>query len=82
MQAMKYLENPQEQSSLLDSDLKNVKKESLSVVCNVVNLCMEQEQTKRPSMQTITAMLEEGIDTSTAAVLKDSYLSWADLEIS
>lgn len=81
MQAMKYLENPQEQSNLLDPELKNVKKENLSVVCNAVSLCMEQEQTKRPSMQIITAMLEEGIDTSTAAVLKDSNLAWADLEI-
>lgn len=79
---MKYLDDPQERSNLLDPELKNVKKESLSVVCNVVSLCMEREQTKRPSMQIITAMLEEGIDTSTAAVLKDSNLAWADLEIS
>jgi hypothetical protein len=81
MQAIKYLENPQEQSNLLDPELKNVKKESLLVVCNVVSLCMQQEQTKRQSMQIITAMLEEGIDTSTAAILKDSNLSWGDLEI-
>ncbi|XP_078167006.1 putative LRR receptor-like serine/threonine-protein kinase At1g63430 [Carex rostrata] len=80
--AMKYLDDPQERSNLLDPELKNVKKESLSVVCNVVSQCMESEQTKRPSMQVITAMLEEGIDTSTAAVLKDSNLAWADLEIS
>ncbi|KAJ4812005.1 Protein kinase family protein [Rhynchospora pubera] len=80
--AIKYLENPQENSNLLDPELKNVKKESLSVVCNVVSLCIEHDQTKRPSMQKITAMLEEGIDTSTAAVLKDSNLAWADLEIS
>jgi hypothetical protein len=46
MQAIKYLENPQEQSNLLDPKLKNVKKESLLVVCNVVSLCMEQAQTE------------------------------------
>jgi hypothetical protein len=68
MQAIKYLENPQEQSNLLDPKLKNVKKESLLVVCNVVSLCMEQAQIKRPLMQIITAMLEEGIDTSTSVV--------------
>ncbi|KAJ3680365.1 hypothetical protein LUZ60_016643 [Juncus effusus] len=80
--AMKYLDNMEERSNLVDPNLNNVKNENLNVLCNVVSLCTEQEQSKRPSTESITAMLEEGIDTSTAAVLKDSNLAWAELEIS
>ncbi|XP_020094316.1 probable LRR receptor-like serine/threonine-protein kinase At1g63430 [Ananas comosus] len=80
--ALQYLGDPQDISKLVDPELKNVKPETLSVVCNAVSLCLEHEPTKRPSMQIITAVLEAAIETLPAAVLKDTPLAWAELVVS
>lgn len=80
--AREYLENPDERSKLVDPDLKNVQPDDLSVICSVVSLCIEREPIKRPSMQVLSAMLEDGIDTSATALLKESPLVWAELAIS
>lgn len=81
-QALQYLGDPQDISKLVDPELENVRPETLSVVCDVVSLCLEHEPTKRPSMQIITAVLEAAIETLPAAVLKDTPLAWAELVIS
>ncbi|XP_074590404.1 LOW QUALITY PROTEIN: putative LRR receptor-like serine/threonine-protein kinase At1g63430 [Curcuma longa] len=80
--ATKYLHNPEEISKLVDPELKNTKSEDLAVICSVVSLCIEPDPTKRPSMQIITAALENGIDLSAAALLKESPLAWAELALS
>ncbi|KAG6529138.1 hypothetical protein ZIOFF_011333 [Zingiber officinale] len=80
--ATKYLQNPEEISKLVDPELKNTKSEDLAVICSAVSLCIEPDPTKRPSMQIITAALENGIDLSPAALLKESPLAWAELALS
>ncbi|XP_073106395.1 probable LRR receptor-like serine/threonine-protein kinase At1g63430 isoform X2 [Elaeis guineensis] len=80
--ALKYLQNPEEISKLLDPELKNVRSDDIAVICSVVSLCIEPDSSKRPSMQIITAMLENGIDLSAAALLKESPLAWAELALS
>ena len=64
---------------LVDPELKNVKTEDLYVICDVVSLCIDPEPSKRPSMQIICAMLEDGIDISVTAVLNQSSMAWAEL---
>ena len=66
---------------LVDPELKNVKTEDLYVICDVVSLCIDPEPSKRPSMQIICAMLEDGIDTSVTAVLNQSSMAWAELAL-
>ncbi|XP_008778738.2 probable LRR receptor-like serine/threonine-protein kinase At1g63430 [Phoenix dactylifera] len=80
--ALKYLQNPEEKSKLIDPELENVKSDDIDVICSVVSLCIEPDPSKRPSMQIITAMLENGIDLSAAALLKESPLAWAELALS
>ncbi|XP_042382975.1 probable LRR receptor-like serine/threonine-protein kinase At1g63430 [Zingiber officinale] len=80
--ATEYLQNPEEKVKLVDPGLKNVKSEDLTVICSVVSLCIEPDPTKRPSMQAITGMLEEKIELSAAALLKESPLVWAELALS
>ncbi|WOK92795.1 hypothetical protein Cni_G01487 [Canna indica] len=80
--ATAYLQNPEEIGKLIDPELKNVKSEDLGVICSVVSLCIEPDPTKRPSMQIISAVLENGIDLSAAALLKESPLAWAELALS
>ncbi|RRT84690.1 hypothetical protein B296_00013665 [Ensete ventricosum] len=79
--ATQYLQCPEEIGKLVDPELENVKSEDLTVLCSVVNLCIESDPTKRPSMQTVSAMLENGIDLSAAAILKESSLAWAELAL-
>ncbi|XP_020260548.1 probable LRR receptor-like serine/threonine-protein kinase At1g63430 [Asparagus officinalis] len=80
--AMERLHHPEKMSTLVDPELKNVKAEDLSVICDVVSLCIDPEPSKRPSMQIICAMLEDGIDTSITAVLNhQSSLAWAELAL-
>lgn len=64
-------------SMIVDPELENVKNEDLTVICDVVSLCIDPEPSKRPSMQIICAMLEDGIDTSLTASLYDSSIAWA-----
>ncbi|KAG0496807.1 hypothetical protein HPP92_001498 [Vanilla planifolia] len=79
--AAEYLQKPDEIWKLVDPDLKDVKAEELAVICSVVSLCIDPDPSKRPSMQIIAAVLENGIDISAAAVLKDSPLAWAELAL-
>jgi hypothetical protein len=76
------LDQPEEFSKLADPMLQSVNQESLGIVCNVVNLCIDLEPSRRPSMSMIVAILEEGIDASAAAILlRDSSLAWAEAEL-
>lgn len=75
------MDQPQEFSKLVDPKLQNVNHENLGVICNVVNLCIDPEPSRRPSMSMIAAILEEGVDTSAATVLRDSSLAWAEAEL-
>ncbi|TVT98052.1 hypothetical protein EJB05_56685 [Eragrostis curvula] len=79
--ARKHLEQPEEFSKLADPKLASVNQESLGIVCNVVNLCIDPEPSRRPSMSMIAAILEEGIEASAATLLRDSSLAWAEAEL-
>ncbi|PVH35642.1 hypothetical protein PAHAL_7G233700 [Panicum hallii] len=81
--ARKHLEHPEEFSKLVDERLQrqSVNQESLGIVCNVVNLCIDPEPSRRPSMSMIAAILEEGIETSAATLMRDSSLAWAEAEL-
>ncbi|KAL0913724.1 hypothetical protein M5K25_017206 [Dendrobium thyrsiflorum] len=79
--AAEYLQNPDEIGKLVDPELKDVKVDDLAVICSVVSLCIDPDPSRRPSMQIIAAVLENGIDISPAAILKDSPLAWADLAL-
>ncbi|GJN26892.1 hypothetical protein PR202_gb14859 [Eleusine coracana subsp. coracana] len=79
--ARKHLDQPEEFSKLVDPKLQSVNQESLGIVCNVVNLCIDPEPSRRPSMSMIAAILEEGIEASAATLLRDSSLAWAEAEL-
>ncbi|KAI0513759.1 hypothetical protein KFK09_009789 [Dendrobium nobile] len=79
--ATEYLQQPDKLSMLVDPELKNVKPGDLSVLCSVISLCIDPEPSKRPSMQILCAMLEDGIDISVGAVLSESSLAWAELAL-
>lgn len=78
---MKHLEHPDERQQLIDPQVKKVKQEDMAIICSVVRLCLEPEPLKRPSMQIIAAMLEDGVDTTFAAVIRESPLAWAELTL-
>ncbi|KAM0942073.1 putative protein kinase RLK-Pelle-LRR-VI-2 family [Dioscorea sansibarensis] len=80
--AIEYLQQSEEIDKLVDPELKNVKHDELAVICSVVSLCIDPDPTKRPSMQIICSALENGIDTSPEAFLKDTSLAWAELALS
>lgn len=82
LQAREYLQHPEEIGKLVDPELENVKADDLAVICSVVSLCIEPDPSKRPSMQIIASVLENGINLSPAALLKDSPLAWAELALS
>lgn len=81
--ARKHLEQPEEFSKLVDPKLQrqSVNQEGLGIVCNVVNLCIDPEPSRRPSMSMIAAILEEGIEASAATLMRDSSLAWAEAEL-
>uniref|UniRef100_A0ACD5UDQ4 Uncharacterized protein n=1 Tax=Avena sativa TaxID=4498 RepID=A0ACD5UDQ4_AVESA len=79
--ARKHLDQPQEFIKLVDPKLKNVNHENLGIICNAVNLCIDAEPSRRPSMNMIAAILEEGVDTSAATALRASSLAWAQAEL-
>ncbi|KAL6651114.1 hypothetical protein ACP70R_010039 [Stipagrostis hirtigluma subsp. patula] len=79
--AREHLEQPEEFGKLVDPKLQGVNQESLGIVCNVVNLCVDPEPSRRPSMSMIAAILEEGIEASAATLLRDSSLAWAEAEL-
>ncbi|CAA7390932.1 unnamed protein product [Spirodela intermedia] len=80
--AVEYLERPDMMCHLVDPELRYFKHDDLRVVCNAVSLCIQSDQSKRPSMQAVCTILENGIDTSAAADLKESPLAWAELALS
>jgi hypothetical protein len=80
-QARKHLDQPEEFSKLVDPKLKNVNDDNLGIICNAVNLCIDAEPSRRPSMNMIAAILEEGVDMSTATALRASSLAWATAEL-
>jgi len=79
---MEHLQHPEEIGKLVDPELKNVNGDDLAVICSVVSLCIEPDPSKRPSMQIISGVLENGIDISEDAVFRDSSLAWAELALS
>ena len=81
-QAAEYLEKPDMMCHLVDPELRYFKHDDLRVVCNAVSLCIQSDPSKRPAMKEICRMLENGIDTSAAADLKESPLAWAELVLS
>ncbi|KAM1079949.1 hypothetical protein ACFX13_014921 [Malus domestica] len=80
--AKDYLELPDVMSYVVDPELKHFSYDDLKVICDVVNLCIHPDQTKRPSMQELCTILESKIDTSVSAELKASNLAWAELALS
>lgn len=81
MQASKYLQQAEEIGKLVDPELGSVRSDDLAVLCSVVSRCIDPDPSKRPSMQIITGVLENGIDLSAAAILKESSLAWAELAL-
>ena len=77
LQAMECLQKPKKISQIVEPPLKNVKPDDISVI----SLCIEHEASKKPSMEIITAMSEDGIETSPAAIYKDSHLAWVELAL-
>ncbi|MCL7046241.1 hypothetical protein MKW94_029275 [Papaver nudicaule] len=80
--AKEYLELPEVMSYLADPELRHFKYDDLKVICEVVNLCIQSEPSKRPSMQLLCPMLENLIEASITSDLSDSSLAWAELAIS
>lgn len=80
--ARDYLDLPEAMSYVVDPELKHFRYDDLKVICEVVNLCIHPEPTKRPSMQELCTMLETKIDTSISSELKASSLAWAELALS
>ncbi|XP_020586797.1 probable LRR receptor-like serine/threonine-protein kinase At1g63430 [Phalaenopsis equestris] len=77
--AKDFLQDPNKMRMLVDPEMKNVKIENLSVLCSVISLCTDPEPSKRPSMQILCAMLEDGVDASVDTVLRESSLAWTEL---
>ncbi|OVA13176.1 Protein kinase domain [Macleaya cordata] len=80
--AKEYLEQPEVLSYLVDPELRHFRYDELKVICEVVNLSIQIDASKRPSMHALCNILESRIDTSTSSELKDSPLAWAELAIS
>lgn len=80
--AKDYLELPDVMPYVVDPELKHFSCDDLKVLCDVINLCIHPEPTKRPSMQELCTMLESKIDTSVSLELKASSLAWAELALS
>ncbi|KAI3850062.1 hypothetical protein MKW92_032283 [Papaver armeniacum] len=80
--AKEYLELPEVMSYLADPELRHFKHDDIKVICEVVNLCIHSDPSKRPSMQVLCPMLENLIETSITSDLSDSSLAWAELAIS
>lgn len=82
LQAKDYLELPDVMPYVVDPELKHFSCDDLKVLCDVINLCIHPEPTKRPSMQELCTMMESKIDTSVSLELKASSLAWAELALS
>ncbi|KAE8055306.1 hypothetical protein FH972_012155 [Carpinus fangiana] len=80
--AKDYLELPEIMSYVVDPELKHFKSDDLKVICEVVNLCINPDPSKRPSMKEVCTMLESRIDMSILVDFKASSLAWAELALS
>ncbi|KAL5718482.1 hypothetical protein ACHQM5_011380 [Ranunculus cassubicifolius] len=80
--AREYLDLPDVISHLVDPELDHFKHDDLKVICEVVNICLQSEPAKRSSMQVLCTMLENKIETSISAELRQSPLAWAELALS
>ncbi|KAF5729982.1 putative receptor kinase [Tripterygium wilfordii] len=80
--AKEYLDLPEVMSYVVDPELKHFRFDDLKVICEVVQLCIDPDPSKRPSMQELSSFLESRIDTSISAELKASSLAWAELALS
>lgn len=69
-------------SYVLDPELKHFKYDDLKVICEVVNLCINPDPSKRPPMKEVCTTLESGIDLSILVDFKASSLAWAELALS
>lgn len=81
MQAKDYLELPEAMSYVVDPELKHFRYEDLSVICEVVSLCIDPDPSKRPSMGDLCAMLEKRIDTTVSIDFRSPSLAWAELAL-
>ncbi|XP_068640574.1 probable LRR receptor-like serine/threonine-protein kinase At1g63430 [Aristolochia californica] len=79
--AREYLDLPEMISYLVDPELTYFRYDDLRVICEVISLSVQPDPTKRPSMESICSSLENGVDISPAADLKESPLAWAELAI-
>lgn len=80
--AKEYLELPEMMPYVVDPELKHFGYDDLKVICEVVNLCIDPDPTKRPQMEVLFNMLESRIDTTISVELKASSLAWAELALS
>ncbi|XP_010273070.1 PREDICTED: probable LRR receptor-like serine/threonine-protein kinase At1g63430 [Nelumbo nucifera] len=80
--AKEYLELPEVISYLVDPELRHFRYDDLKAVCEVASLCIQSDPNKRPSMEELCPILENRIDVSVSANLKESPLAWAELVIS
>ncbi|GAB2284378.1 hypothetical protein Dimus_018832 [Dionaea muscipula] len=80
--AAQYLSDKEKQSCLVDPTLKSFKKEELEIICEVIQECLADDPSQRPTMQQVTAKLREVTNISPeAATSRFSPLWWAELEI-
>ncbi|KAH6790292.1 hypothetical protein C2S51_005298 [Perilla frutescens var. frutescens] len=68
--------------NMVDPTLKCCEEKELEIVCEVIQLCTEEDARKRPSMKEAIQILRQAIDISPeAATPRLSPLWWAELEI-
>ncbi|CAI9755180.1 unnamed protein product [Fraxinus pennsylvanica] len=80
--ASEYLNDMRNFSNLIDPTLKSFKDKELNVLCEVIQICIQQDARKRPTMKEIVQKLRGVIDVSPeAAAPRLSPLWWAELEI-
>ncbi|KAJ4953955.1 hypothetical protein NE237_030787 [Protea cynaroides] len=79
--AKEYVDMPEVMSYLVDPELRHFRYDDLKVICEVVSLCIQSDSAKRPSMKELCPMLENGIDISVSADLKECPLAWAELAL-
>lgn len=82
MQAKEFLEFPDVMSYVVDPEVKHFRYEDLKVICEVVNMCIHPNSSRRSTMKELCSTLESGIDTSFSAEMKASSLAWAELALS
>ncbi|KAK1409044.1 hypothetical protein QVD17_41316 [Tagetes erecta] len=80
--AKEYLDEPGKMASVVDPALKHFNDEDLEVIREVVQNCIQIENTDKVTMQEVCAMLESKLHTRASIELKASSLAWAELTLS